>query len=152
SVPYLKGKYWYYARTEEGRQYPILARRLGSLSSAEEIILDLNDLARDHAYFAVDSFSVSDDGNWLAYSVDTAGSREYTLRLRDLRRGEDDAKTIPRVSSVAWSQDGQSIFYVTDDDAKRPYRLWRLDRREIASILLFEESDERFSFTVRRSR
>ncbi|HEX4822797.1 MAG TPA: S9 family peptidase [Candidatus Polarisedimenticolaceae bacterium] len=152
SVPYRKGRYWYYARTEEGRQYPILARKLGSLSSAEEVILDLNSLARDHAYFAVDSFSVSDDGDWLAYSVDTAGSREYTLRLRDLRRSEDDAETIPRVSSVAWATGGETLFYVTDDDAKRPYRLWRLDRRTKASTLLFEENDERFSFTVRRSR
>ena len=152
SVPYRKGKYWYYARTEEGRQYPILARKRGSLDSAEEIILDLNALARDTAYFAVDSFSVSDDGDWLAYSVDTTGSREYTLRLRDLRRGVDEAETFPRVSSVAWSADGRSIFYVTDDDAKRPYRLWRLDRREKSSVLLFEENDERFSFMVRRSR
>src|SRR5262249_43595182 len=109
SVPYRKGKYWYYARTEEGRQYPILARKRGSLSAAEEMILDLNALARDHAFFAVDSFAVSDDGDWLAYSVDTAGSREYTLRLRDLRRGEDAPVTIPRVSSVAWAADGQTL-------------------------------------------
>jgi oligopeptidase B len=152
SVPYRKGKYFYYARTEEGKQYPILARKLGALTSAEEVILDLNDLARDHAYFAVDAFAVSDDGEWLAYSVDTTGSREYTLRLRDLRRGVDAEETVPRVSSVAWTADGNALFYVTDDDAKRPYRLWSLRRRPWASALILEEADERFSLTVRRSR
>jgi oligopeptidase B len=151
SVPYRKGKYWYYARTEEGRQYPILARKLGAITSAEEVILDLNTLARDHAYFAVDAFAVSDDGDWLAYSVDTTGSREYTLRLRDLRRGEDGPEAIARVSSVAWAADGATLFFVCDDDAKRPYRLWHL-RRGNEPVLVHEEADERFSLTVRRSR
>lgn len=125
SVPYRKGLYWYYARTEEGKQYPILARKLGALTSAEEIVLDLNALARDHAYFAVNAFVVSDDGSLLAYSVDTTGFREYTLHVRDLRRAENGPESIERVSSVAWSADGKTLFYVTDDDAKRAYRLWR---------------------------
>jgi oligopeptidase B len=152
SVPYLKGRYWYYARTEEGKQYPILARKLGALTSAEEIVLDLNLLARDHAYFAVDAFVVSDDGNFLAYSVDTTGFREYTLRVKDLRRDENGPESIERVSSVAWMADGKTLFYVTDDDAKRAYRLWRHVRGEAGAVLVHEETDERFSLTIRRSR
>jgi oligopeptidase B len=152
SVPYRKGRYWYYARTEEGKQYPILARKLGALTSAEELVLDLNVLARDHSYFAVDAFAVSDDGNFLAYSVDTTGFREYTLRVKDLRRNEDGPESIERVSSVAWSADGTTFFYVEDDDAKRAYRLWRRRRGEDGAVLIHEEPDERFSLTIRRSR
>ena len=152
SVPYRKGRYWYYARTEEGKQYPILARKLEALSSAEEIVLDLNALARDHAYFAVDAFAVSDDGAFLAYSVDTTGFREYTLRVKDLRRDEHGPESIERVSSVAWAADGATLFYVTDDDAKRAYRLWRHRRGETGATLIHEETDERFSLTIRRSR
>ena len=152
SVPYRKGGYWYYARTEEGNQYPILARKLGTLNSAEEVVLDLNALARDHAYFAVDAFAVSDDGAFLAYSVDTSGFREYTLRIKDLRRSHDGPEAIARVSSVAWCADGVTLYYVTDDDAKRPYRLWRHRRGDEAATLVYEESDQRFSLAVRRSR
>jgi oligopeptidase B len=152
SVPYRKGRYWYYGRTEEGKQYPILARKLGALTSAEEIVLDLNVLAQGRAYFAVGAFVVSDDGNFLAYSVDTSGFREYTLRVKDLRRGQDGPEAIARVSSVAWAADGTTLFYVTDDDAKRPHRLWRHRRGDEGATLVFEETDERFSVTIRRSR
>jgi oligopeptidase B len=152
SVPYRKGRYWYYARTEEGKQYPILARKLGALTSLEEIVLDLNVLARNQAYFAVDAFVVSDDGDYLAYSVDTTGFREYTLRVKDLRRGIDGPESIDKVSSVAWAADGTTLFYVTDDDAKRPHRLFRRRRGGQDAVLLYEESDERFSLTIRRSR
>jgi len=152
SVPYRKGRYWYFARTEEGKQYPILARKLGALTSAEEIVLDLNVLARGHAYFAVDAFVVSDDGNFLAYSIDTTGFREYTLRVRDLRSSEDGSESIERVSSAAWAADGTTLFYVTDNDAKRPHRLWRHRRGEAGALLIHEETDERFSLTIRRSR
>jgi oligopeptidase B len=154
SVPYRKGRYWYYARTEEGKQYPILARKLGALTSAEEIVLDLNALAQNHAYFAVDAFVVSDDGSLLAYSVDTTGFREYTLHVKDLHRDEDLPVAIERVSSAAWAADGKTLFYVTDDDAKRPFRLWRHVGGGDAGgdALVHEETDERFSLTIRRSR
>src|SRR5258706_185797 len=122
---------------------PPLARKLGALTSLEEIVLDLNVLARDHAYFAVDAFVVSDDGDFLAYSVDTTGFREYTLRVKDLRRDQDGPESIERVSSVAWAADGATLFYVTDDDAKRPHRLWRRRRGEEGAVLLHEEPDAR---------
>jgi oligopeptidase B len=152
SAPYRKGGFWYYARTEEGRQYPILARKRGTLDAVEEILLDLNDLARDHDYFAVDAFVVSDDGSLLAFTIDTAGFREYTLYVKDLRRGAVGPHATPRVSSVAWARDGRTLFYVTDDDAKRPHRLWRrrIDRAEGA--LVYEEPDRRFSLQIRRTR
>jgi len=152
SVPYLKGGYWYYARTDQGMQYPILARKRGTTEAPEEVILDLNALARDHAYFAVDSFTVSDDGTLLAYSVDTTGFREYTLHVKDLRDDHILPTSIPRVSSAAWAADGETLFYVTDDDAKRPFQLWRHRLGTDEHEMLLEEPDERFSIQIRRSR
>jgi cell division septation protein DedD len=100
----------------------------------------------------VDAFVVSDDGDFLAYSVDTTGFREYTLRVRDLRRGADGPESIARVSSAAWAADSMTLFYVTEDDAKRPCRLWRHRRGEDGARLVHEETDERFTLSIRRSR
>ena len=79
SVPARIGEYYYYSRTEEGKQYPYRCRRKGSMSGAEEILLDLNALAEGHSYLGLGAFVVSDDANLLAYSIDTTGYRQYTL-------------------------------------------------------------------------
>lgn len=152
SVPYRKREYWYYARTEEGKQYPILCRKKGSLDADERIVLDLNVLARGHAYFAVNAFTVSDDGCLLAYSVDTTGYREYTLHVKDLASEGDLPFAVDRVSSVAWAADGRTLLYVVDDDAKRPFRLIRRRIDGSDERVVLEESDERFSLDVSRSR
>ena len=89
SVPARIGDYYYYSRTEEGKQYPYRCRRKGSMTGAEEVLLDLNELAEGHTYLGLGAFEVSDDGNWLAYSTDTTGYRQYTLHVKDLRTGAD---------------------------------------------------------------
>jgi oligopeptidase B len=78
-VPYRQGDYFYYSRTEEGKQYPIYCRKRGSLDAPEEVTLDLNALAEGEKFLALGAYAVSDDGNLLAYSTDTTGFREYTL-------------------------------------------------------------------------
>ncbi|HEX8183456.1 MAG TPA: oligopeptidase B, partial [Blastocatellia bacterium] len=88
NVPYKNGDYYYYSRTEEGKQYSILARKRGNLEAKEEILLDLNELARGQKFLSLGSASVSDDGNLLAYSTDTTGFRQYTLHVKDLRTGQ----------------------------------------------------------------
>ena len=85
SVPVRRGSYFYYSRTDEGRQYPIQCRKKGSLDAAEEVILDLNELAKGHDFFALGGFTVSDDENLLAYTTDTNGYRQYVLHVKDLR-------------------------------------------------------------------
>src|SRR4029453_12763749 len=85
SVPYRKGNFYYYSRTEQGKQYPIQCRRRGSLEHPEEVFLDQNELAKGEKFFAVGDWEVSDDGNLLAYTTDVTGFREYTLFVRDLR-------------------------------------------------------------------
>jgi len=154
SVPYLLRGYLYFTRTEEGKQYPIHCRRRDTEGSAEELLLDLNELAHGHSYLGLDSFAVSDDNHLLAYSTDTTGFRQYTLHIKDLRTGQLLPASFERVTSAAWAADNCSLFYTIEDETtKRSYRLYRhaLNSTE-ADPLLYEETDERFRIEVRRTR
>src|ERR1700749_2913050 len=125
NVPYREGGYLYYSRTEQGKQYATFARRKGSMSAPEEILLDLNEMVKGHPFMSVGDFEVSDDTNLLAYSTDSTGYREYTLNVKDLRTGET-TKIAERVSSVAWANDNRTLFYVVDHPVnKNPYQLYR---------------------------
>ncbi|HLW23086.1 MAG TPA: S9 family peptidase [Steroidobacteraceae bacterium] len=116
SVPYLKGGYWYYSRYETGREHPIFARRLGSLESPEEVLLDGNERARGHEFYQVGGLEVSRGARWLAFCEDTVGRREYTLRFKDLTSGQILPEAIERVESdVAWANDERTVFYVEKD-------------------------------------
>jgi oligopeptidase B len=154
TVPYRKGPYFYYSRTEKGKQYPILCRRKGSLDAPEEIYLDQNELAKGEKFFAVGDAEVSDDASRLAFTTDVTGFREYTLAVKDLRTGTIGPERIAKVSSMSWAADNRTLFYVTDDAAKRPYRLYRhaIGTDPSSDALLYEEKDERFTVDVRRSR
>ncbi|HJU54948.1 MAG TPA: S9 family peptidase [Pyrinomonadaceae bacterium] len=149
---YRQGDYLYYTRSVKGQQYKIYARKKNTLSAPEQLILDLNRMAKGHTYMAVDTYDVSLDGNFLAYSVDTTGYREYTLYVKDLRSGRA-SKVAGRVSSAAWANDNRTLFYVVDDPvSKRPFRLYRHTRGERADVLLLEEKDEMFELSVARTR
>ncbi len=152
SVPYRRGRHLYYSRTEKGKQYPIHCRKAGSLEAPEEVVLDLNVLAEGHAFLALGAFQVSDDGDRLAYTLDYTGFREYTLYVKDLRTGALAPDRIEKVSSVAWAAGRDVLFYVTEDAAKRPFRLWRHRLGDPADDLLYEEEDELFRLGVWRSR
>ena len=101
NVPYKQGEYFYYSRWEKGKQYPILARKKGSVDAPEEITLDVNQLAQGEKFMAVGAYEVSDDGNLLAYSTDNTGFRQYRLHVRDLHTGKDLPDTAEKVGSVA---------------------------------------------------
>jgi oligopeptidase B len=154
SVPYAKDGFWYYVRTEKGRQYPILCRKEKNLEAAEAVLLDMNAMAEGHGFLALGEFEVSDDANTLLFSTDTTGYREYTLQRKDLRSGETSPWQMERVSSAAWAADNRTVFYVEDDPmSKRPFRL----RRHTIGVvgedpILHEEKDERFSMHVGRTR
>lgn len=125
NVPYRLDGYYYYSRTEEGKQYPIHCRKKSSLSAREEIILDLNELAKGEKFLGLGGLQVSDDGNLLAYSLDTTGFRQYTLFVKDLRSG----KTLPdrayKTGSITWAADNRTLFYTVEDHAKRHYQVLR---------------------------
>lgn len=155
SAPHRKGEYWYYTRTEEGKAYTIYCRRKGSLDGPEEILLDGNALAEGQKYFAVGVYDVSDDHTMLAYSVDTTGGERYTLRFKDLRTGALSPESIPDTYySSAWAADNRTFFYVTQDDASRPHRLWRhtLGADPKTDTLVHEEKDEMFFLSVGKTR
>src|SRR5262245_18644855 len=152
SVPYRRGGHFYYARTEKGKQYAIHCRKAGGLDAAEEVMLDENALAEGHPFFALGMWTVSDDGALLAYTTDVTGFREYTLSVKDLRSGERLPDRIEKVVSVAWAADGRTLFYVTEDAAKRPYRLYRHRLGAASDDLLYEETDAMFNLGVERTR
>jgi oligopeptidase B len=112
SVPTFDRGYWYYVRYELGQQYPIYARRAGTMTAAEEILLDGNQLAIGHAFFAIGGFSVSPNGRLLAWAEDTVGRNQFTLRVKDLTTGEVLAATAANISgSLAWANDNATVFY-----------------------------------------
>ena len=154
SVPYREHGWYYYARTEKGKQYPIYCRRKGSAEAPEQIYLDVNELARGERFMNVWARAVSDDGNLLAYSTDNTGFRDYTLRIKDLTTGKLLPEKVERVGSVAWAADNRTLFYTTTDPAKRPYRLHRHTAGTDPSTdaLQYEEKDERFRVGTHRSR
>ena len=152
SVPYRLGDYWYYSRTEEGKQYPYQCRRKGSMQGPEEIMLDLNKLAEGHTFLSLGSFRVSDDGNLLAYSTDTTGYRQYTLRVKNLRTGETLSEAIERAGSVVWATDNKTLFYTTEDAvSKRSDKFWRHMVGSSINELVYEEKDELFDVGAGRS-
>jgi oligopeptidase B len=152
SVPYRFGGWWYYSRTEEGKQYPIFCRKKGSLDAPESVMLDLNVLGKDLAFIAIGALRVNDDGNLLAYSLDTTGFRQYTLQVKDLATGEVLPDRIEKTGSVVWAADGRTLFYTVEDAAKRHYRVYRHRLGAAQDDLVYEETDERFSVAVARSR
>jgi len=152
SVPYRLRGYYYYSRTEKGKQYPIYCRKAGSLEAPEQVMLDLNQLAEGHPFLALGAASVSDDGRLLAYTTDLTGFRDYTLHVKDLETGALRPDRVEKVSAVAWAADNETLFYVTEDEAKRPYRLHRHRLGVAAADLLLEEPDALFRFHVGRSR
>jgi oligopeptidase B len=152
-VPYREGGYFYYSRTEAGKQYQIRCRKKASLDAPEEVLLDINEMAKGQAFIAVGAYTVSQDGNLLAYSVDNTGFRQYVLHVKDLRTGQVLPDHAEKVGSVAWANDNKTLFYTVEDAAKRQYRLYRhLSGTTVPDPLVYEEKDERFNVEVGKTR
>ena len=151
-VPYRDGDYFYYSRTKKGKQYRTYCRKRDSLSGKEEILLDLNVLAKGKAFLSLGALDVSCNGRMLAFSVDYSGFREYTLHFRNLDNGHDFPEAIEKARSVAWANDNRTVFYVTEDEAKRAHRVWRRVVGQPGETLVYEETDARFSMSVSDSR
>jgi oligopeptidase B len=153
SVPVPRSGYFYYSRTEEGKQYPIQCRRRGSMSAQEEVLLDLNELGKGRKFIGLGAFVVSDDQNLLAYTLDYTGFRQYTLQVKDLRTGTVLPDKTERVTSLEWAADNKTLFLVTEDAVtKRPDKLWRhvLGSAEFQPI--YDEKDELYDIDVAKSR
>ncbi len=152
SVPSRHDGYFYYSRTEEGKQYPIQCRRKGSMEAPEEVLLDGNELAKGHTYFGLGAFEVSDDSHLLAYATDVTGYRQYTLHVKDLRTGQTLPDTAERVTSLEWASDNKTLFLTTEDAVtKRSDHLWRYPLG-LKIEPIYEEKDELYTIYTGRTR
>jgi oligopeptidase B len=153
NVPYRQGNYLYYTRTVEGKQYPIFCRKKGSTDAPEEIVLEVNEMAKGQKFMSIGAFVPSDDGNLLAYSTDNTGYRQYTLHVKDLRTGQDLPDTVDRVNYIAWATDNKTLFFVTEDaTTKRSDKFFRHVLGNDKNDLIYEEKDELFDIYTFRSR
>lgn len=153
SVPYKWGDHYYYTRTVTGLQYPIFCRKKGSTTAPEEVVLDLNELAKGQKFMSLGAFVPSDDGNLLAYTTDNTGYRQYTLQVKDLRNGKLFPEHIERVNNVAWASDNKTLFYVTEDAVtKRSDKFFRHVLGSDKNDLLYEEKDELFDIGTYKTR
>ena len=148
SVPYFLNDYWYIRRYEKGKDYPIFTRKHKTLDAAEEILLDVNELAKDLSYCQVSGLSVSPDNTKLTYGIDTLSRRIYTIKVKDLISGETHKDEIHGVSSyAAWAADSETFFYTLKD--KETLRTDKIFRHKIGDTqaddaMVFEEKDETF--------
>jgi oligopeptidase B len=155
SVPVKWDGYYYYSRTEEGKQYKIYCRKKGSLEAQEEILLDVNQLAEGKDYMYLGVYKVSPDHRLLAYAVDTAGGERYTLHVKSLETGELYPDVIDSVStSLEWANDNKTFFYTVRDQAWRSYKTYRhtLGDDVEKDVLMFHEKDDAFFLDLSKSK
>jgi len=153
SVPLKRDDYYYYTRTEEGRQYSFYCRKRGSLDAPEELLLDANALAKDRKYCRVGNFSVSPNHGLLAYSVDFDGDEKYTIRIKEMDTGRLLPDEIPNTYySLEWGEDNATFFYTVLDPALRPYQVFRHRLGTAEDTLVYHEPDERFTLEVAKTR
>jgi len=159
SVPVRRGAFYYYSRTEEGKQYPIQCRRKAGEGgtydekAAEQVLLDQNELAKGLKFLSLGPLSVSDDDRTLLYSSDATGFRQYQLFTRDLATGRTSGSLAERVTSYTWAGDGRHVFFTTEDAVtKRSDQLWRLDLQGGRPERIFVEPDELYRIFVGRTK
>ena len=155
TAPVKLGEFYYYSRTEKGKQYSIHCRKAGSVEADEEILLDLNILAEGHDYLRLGVFRMSPDQRLLAYSLDTDGAEDYTIQFKDLSTGELLPDRIKGTAySAVWAEDNETLFYTTRDEAKRSYRLFRhkLGTDPLKDILIHQEDDQLFRVMISKTR
>ena len=156
SVPIKKKGYWYYARNEKGKEYPLQCRKKGNLNAPEEIFLNVPDMAKNYKVFRLFNWAFSHDNQWLAYSVDTSGNRHNSLFIKDLRTGKMLNEIGEKVATtdLVWGKDNKTLFYVVNDETVRAYKVMRhiLGQSIQQDISVFEEKDNTFSVSLNLSQ
>ena len=156
SVPYLDNGYYYYVRYEEKSEYPIYCRKYKSIDNVEEIILDVNQLAEGHEYFAIGGMSVSPDNKWLAYGADTLSRRFYKVYFKHLPTGKVLDQTITNTTGgLAWANDNETVFYTRKNEVtllgEKIYR-HKKGTNSKKDELVYEEKDKTYYNGVYRSK
>ena len=154
TVPVRLDDFYYYSRTERGRQYPIYCRKRGGLEADEEVLLDLNEVASGKEYLRLGALEVSPDHRLLAFCLDASGGEAFELCIKDLATGDLLPDRLQGLSgSIAWANDSQTLLYVVLDAAKRPYKVFRhrLGDNE-GDRVVYREDDEAFFVSIERAR
>jgi len=155
SVPYKSNGYYYITRFEKGNEYPIYSRKKDNLDNPEEIMLDVNQLAKPYDYYNVSSRTVSTDNNILAYGEDTVSRRQYTLRFKNLETGEMlDDKIKNTTGSAIWANDNKTIFYTRKDESLRSFKVFRhtLGDHPKNDVEVYHEKDDTFNAFVYKTK
>lgn len=156
SVPYLDNGYFYYTRFEQGKEYPIYARKQGQLSAPEEVMLDVNMLAAGHRFCSVTGVTVSPDNRWVTFGLDTVSRRRYAIHFKDLTTGETLPESIPNTTGAAvWANDNKTVFYVRKDTTTlRPERVFRhvIGTDPAEDVEVYHEKDSTFSVYAQKSK
>jgi len=156
SVPYKLGGYWYYKKFNKGQEYPIYVRKQGSMDAAEEVLLDVNEMAAGHAYYSSNTQSVSHDHHLYGFSEDTVSRRKYDIKFKDLRTGEMLPDVITNTTgSIAWAKDNKTVFYTRKHPTTLlPYQVYRheLGTPVGQDVLVYEETDNTFYVACYTSR
>ncbi len=148
TVPDKIDVFYYYTRTEEGKQYPIYCRRKGSMEVAEEVLLDVNAASEGNVFFSVEQCRPSPDHGRLAYLVDNNGSERNTLFIKDLRTGSLLEDRMMNVYSLVWANDSKTLFYSTMDEENRPFKVFRhtVGTNPAHDVEVFHERDPAFYY------
>ncbi len=154
TVPQLDNGYYYYSRTEKGKQYRLNCRKKGNTTAPEEVIFDVNKMAEGKQAYIFSNFDVSPDNKFSAYMSNETGSyADYTLRVRDLVSGTDLPVKIDKVQSFVWANDSKTIFYTVGNEALRSYRVYRhIPGNTTPDELVFEEPNEQFVVGLDKSK
>ncbi|MFD0321217.1 S9 family peptidase [Lysobacter gummosus] len=156
SVPYRERGYWYYTRFETGQDYPIHARRKGSMDEAEQILLDVNAMAKGKDYFNVGGMEITQDNTILAWADDAVGRRQYKIRFKNLATGEIYPEVIDNASTdLVWADDNKTLFYVENDpETLLTVRVKKhvLGTPAASDTLVYEEKDDSFYMGIGRTR
>ncbi len=155
SVPFRERGYYYYTRFRVGEDYPVLARKQGSLEAREEILLDQPKLARGHAFFSVSDWNVSQNNRMLAYAEDVVGRRQYVMRVKDLATGRTLADKVSNVeANLVWADDNRTVYYVEKDPVtllSKRVKAHVLGTPASSDKLVYEEKDESFYMSIGRT-
>lgn len=156
SVPYFYNGYFYITRFETGKDYPIFARKKGSLSAEEEILFNCNEMAKGHAYFKLGGLSISPDNKFASFGVDIVGRRIYTIQIKNLETGEILADKIENVTGASvWANDNNTIFYVRQDQVTlRADKVFKhkLNTESQNDVLVFDEVDDTFNVSISKEK
>ena len=155
SVPFKLNGYWYITRYVKGGEYPVHSRKKESLDAAEEILFDVNEMAKPFSYYHLSGLNVSENNELAAFGEDTLSRRIYTIQIKDLKTGEILPDKIENTTGGSvWANDNKTLFYTRKDETLRGFQIWKhiLGNPASEDELVYEEADDTFVTYVYKTK